>query len=244
MNLGAENRKKTIAAGALGTVAVLCLGFLGYTLFGGDSAPTPPPSVAPVAGQTSVRQATTNAADTRAAVGAPAAASGPNAPGKPVLMPTGNAAGVNARTIARTSSSLDPTLDETAMLRTEHLVYSGTGRNVFSATYTPPPPPPEKPIAPPRPKPCPPNCPPPPPPPPPAPTCPPSCPPIPLKFFGVETHADGKREAFLLSGDDVFLAAPGDIVARRYKIGAINTNTVQIEDLTNHYTQTLPLQSS
>ena len=43
---------------------------------------------------------------------------------------------------------------------------------------------------------------------------PPSCPPINLKFFGTAVRANGQRQAFLLQGDDVFLASPGDIVAR------------------------------
>jgi hypothetical protein len=52
------------------------------------------------------------------------------------------------------------------------------------------------------------------------------------------------RQAFLLQGDDVFLASAGDIVARRYKIVSIAANSIQVEDLTNNNTQTLPLQSN
>jgi hypothetical protein len=142
--------------------------------------------------------------------------------------------------MASTSSSLDPTLDETAMLRTESLVYSGTGRNIFSLVYVPPAPKipdvpfsarPTGPVAPPLPT-------------PPPPTCPPSCPPINLKFFGVATRTNGTRQAFLLSGEDVYLAAQGDIVARKYRIVSISANSIQVEDLTNHNTQTLPLQSN
>ena len=95
------------------------------------------------------------------------------------------------------------------MLRTESLVYSGSGRNIFSATYTPaavvlPKTPPARPTAPVY----------------TAPTVyePPPPPPINLKFFGTATRANGERQAFLLSGEDVYLAAQGDIVARKYKI--------------------------
>lgn len=251
MNLGAENRKKTIAAGGLGMVAILCLGYLLYTVFGGDSA-TPPPSVAPVTqsapkGGGLNAAVAANAADTSAGgtSGTAAASAGSTGEGHELLTPSGNSAGV-AQHIANSSASLDPSLDEVAMLRTESLVYSGTGRNIFSAIYTPPPPaaPIHPPVAPPRP--CPPNCPPPPQPyvKPPPPTCPPSCPPINIKFFGTETMGSGVRMAFLLQGDDVFLAAAGDIVARSYKIVSISTSSVQVEDLVNKNTQTLPLQSN
>jgi len=65
-----------------------------------------------------------------------------------------------------------------------------------------------------------------------------------LKFFGTATKVDGSREAFLLHGEDVFLAAPGSIVQRRYKIGSITANSVEVEDLTNNNKQNLPLQKN
>src|SRR6201999_4657151 len=71
---------------------------------------------------------------------------------------------------------------------------------------------------------------------------PPPPPPINLKFFGTATRANGSRQAFLLQGDDVFMASPGEIVARKYKIVSIANNSIQVEDLTNNNTQTLPLQ--
>ena len=58
-------------------------------------------------------------------------------------------------------------------------------------------------------------------PPPPPPPGPPPPPPIDLKFFGTATAADGRRRAFLLHGEDVFLASDGDIVQRRYKVISI-----------------------
>src|SRR6202042_2260574 len=115
---------------------------------------------------------------------------------------------------------------------TEALVYSGTGRNIFSQTSVQVEIP--KAIAPPRPKPGP-------PPPPPPPPGPPPPPPIDLKFFGTATAANGTRRAFLLHGDDVFLASDGDIVQRRYKVVTISANSVVVEDMANNNTQTLPL---
>jgi len=70
---------------------------------------------------------------------------------------------------------------------------------------------------------------------------PPPPPPIDLKFFGTATSADGHRQAFLLKGEDVFLASDGDIVQRRYKIVTISANWVLVEDLANNNQQTLPL---
>jgi hypothetical protein len=217
MKPGSENRKKTIIAGALGMVALICVVYMYNVLFGGPS--TPPPAAAPV-----VATVPTN----RAAAGA----SNGNA-GSSTL--AGNAPGVAAVKMASTSSSLDPTLDEAAMLRTESLVYSGTGRNIFSATYTLPVVEIKKPIAPVRTGPVL-------PPPPPVPQGPPPPPPINLKFFGTAKRGAGKMQAFLLQGEDVYLAAEGDIVARKYKIVSISNNSIRVTDLQNDNTQTLPLQ--
>ncbi len=147
----------------------------------------------------------------------------------------GVAPGIAATKMASTSSSLDPTLDESAMLRTESLVYAGTGRNIFSSISAPP-------IVIPK------NVPsarpgavnPGPPPPPPG---PPPPPPITLKFFGTAVRSNGVRQAFLLNGEAVYLASVGDIVSRRYKIVSIGTTNIQVEDLVYNDTQSLPLQA-
>ena len=207
MRAGAENRKKTTAAGALVAVALCCVFYAYNALYGGSS--TPPPSVAPVT--------------------APA----PPRTTRPTV-PTPAAPGVNAVRLATTSGSLDPTLDESAMRRTESLVYSGSGRNIFSLVYTPPvalprhvpPARPRRPVYT----------------PPPPPPGPPPPPPINLKFFGTARRASTGLQAFLLSGDDVYLASAGEIVAHKYKIVAINPGSIQVEDLQNNNTQTLPLQ--
>ena len=225
MKSGADNRKKTITAAALGTAAFVCVFILYNQLFGGPSSP--PPSAAPAS--TTVEAPAENRA----------ASSGPTRSASVKLaVPGGNAPGVAATKMATTSSSLDPTLDETAMLRTESLEYSGTGRNIFSAIYVPPPPPipthmpPARPTGPVLP----------PPPPPPPPTCPPTCPPINLKFFGTAKRVNGQMQAFLLQGEDVYLASQGDIVARKYKIVSIAATNIQVTDLQNSNTQTLTLQ--
>jgi hypothetical protein len=133
------------------------------------------------------------------------------------------------------SASLDPTLHMEAMLVSEAVEYSGTGRNIFSQNSAPPVVIPI-PVAPARPK-----------VPvvtayvPPAPTGPPPPPPIDLKFFGVETQANGNRVALLLHGDSVLTGSAGDIVARRYRIIDVAAKTIQVEDMQNNNRQTLPL---
>ena len=217
MKTGAENRKKTLAAGALGAVALVCIFIIYNALFAGSS-PAPTPTPAPVATPTHAANATPAQATTQ----------------RPVNTGQPSIAGVDAEKLASTSASLDPTLDQTAMHRAENLVYSGTGRNIFSLTYTPPPmvlpktPPPrpkQQVITP--------------PPPPPG---PPPPPPINLKFFGTAKRASGPIQAFLLQNDNVYLASAGEIVAHKYRIVSINLNSIQVEDLQYNNTQTLPLQ--
>jgi hypothetical protein len=221
MKSGSDSRRKTIIAASLGGVALICVVYFLYSQFGGSSDSTPPPPAAVTADKTDSTSST---------------------PAKPKPAQTGAIVaaipGVDAQKLANTSSSLDPTLDEAAMLRTEGLVYSGSGRNIFSLVSEPVAPPvvtgplpsarPKLPEGPP-------------PPPPPPPTCPPSCPPINLKFFGTAQRGT-VRQAFLLQGEDVYLASEGDIVAHKYKIRSIAPNSLQVEDLSNGNTQTLPLQ--
>ena len=217
MKAGGENRKKTIAAGALGAVALVCLFIMYNALFGGNSA-APPPTVAPVNAPTHA----TNAAPVQATPQASANTARTSMPG------------VDAVKLASTSASLDPTLDEAAMHRTENLVYSGTGRNIFSLISTQPPPPIPPGVPPARPKPI--------PGPPPPPPGPPPPPPINLKFFGTAKRSSGPLQAFLLQGDNVYLASAGEIVAHKYRIVSINLNSIQVEDLQYNNTQTLQLQ--
>ena len=167
------------------------------------------------------------------AVTAPVAA--PTVAKEPVVPEAvpGNPVGHAAKNVGTASTLLDPTLKMGPMLVTEGLVYSGNGRNIFSLTSAPamviP-----KPIAPARLKgPVVPVA--------PVNTGPPPPPPIDLKFFGTATSANGHRQAFLLHGDDVFLATDGDIVQRRYKVISVAASSIVVEDMTNNNRQTLPL---
>lgn len=173
---------------------------------------------------------------------APASAVVATAPAASASSPAAAAPVVNrgpaAKTVGKTSGGLDPTLHMDAMLVSESVVYSGSGRNIFSTNSAPPVTIPT-PIAtarvkpPPPPIPCPPNCPPPPPKPPP--------PPIELKYFGIQTSASGAKQAFLLHDDTVYTASAGDIVLRRYRVISIDAKSIQVEDMQNNNKQTLPL---
>lgn len=145
--------------------------------------------------------------------------------------------GTAAQKLGTTAAQLDPTLHMEAMLATESLVYRGSGRNIFASGAEPaavkaiavvqpkfPPRPNLTPVSQPL-----------------VNQGPPPPPPIALKFFGTATAANGTRRAFLLNGDDVFLASPGDVVQRKYRVVSIAPNSILVEDLPNNNKQTLPL---
>ncbi len=197
------DQQKKIAAG--GVFGVIALAVLYFQLSASFSTPAPPPP--PVI----------------TTVGTPSASGG----GSRVSGDTRKHAG------PMTAAELDPTLRMGPMLVTESLVYSGSGRNIFSGASAPAAIP--KPIASARPKvvasapiytP---------------PAGPPPPPPIDLKFFGTATTAAGNREAFLLRGEDVFMASAGDIVQRRYKVVSVGANSIVVEDMVNSNRQVLPL---
>jgi len=124
--------------------------------------------------------------------------------------------------------SLDPTLRYDWLKASEDTKYEGTGRNIFLAQAEIP-----QPITPgqtdaereaekgP------------PPPPPP--------PPINLKFFGFASKAGEPKKIFLSEGEDVFIAAEGEVVDRHYKVLRISPTSVEIEDVLNNNRQSIPL---
>jgi hypothetical protein len=207
MKVGTEDKKK------LGILAIVGVGALGaaFYMYSELSTPDAAPPAAPVI--TTVAAPVSTAASRRP--------------------PSGNTAGVAAKKQGATSEAeLDPTLHMEAMLVTEALVYTGSGRNIFSANSastvipklaanvrTP------VPIAPVR----------------LGPTGPPPPPPIDLKFFGTETNEAGGKRAFLLHGEDVFLVSAGEVVQRRYRVISIEARSIVIEDIANNNRQTLPL---
>jgi hypothetical protein len=161
----------------------------------------------------------------------PAPSAAAQAPARPASSSTGSSASHEATKVANTNVNLDPTLHPELMAQAESLEYTGNGRNIFSLTSVPIEIP--KPVKTAR------NVEqasvptgPPPPPPPPA---------IDLKFFGFTSRQSGVRRAFLLKGDDVFIASEGDVVDHRYKVVKIAPMSVEVEDIPYANTQNLPL---
>jgi hypothetical protein len=74
----------------------------------------------------------------------------------------------------------------------------------------------------------------------------PKAPPIPLKFYGfVNKSKVGDKRAFFLDGEDIVIAAEGDMIKKRYKIVRIGINSAVVEDtqFKSNNQQTLPLEA-
>lgn len=119
---------------------------------------------------------------------------------------------------------LDPTLRLDLLTTSETTEYQGSGRNIFAEYVPPPPTVVQSPLLTPK-----------------GPPQPPPKPPIPLKFYGFASRPGEPKRIFLSSGDDVFIAAEGEIVNRRYRVLHIGVNSVEIEDVLSNSRQTIPL---
>jgi hypothetical protein len=159
---------------------------------------------------------------------------GDGAPATPVAAtapPPATGSTREAPKVAHTTN-LDPTLHFELLEQTESLLYGGKGRNIFSlaslqvAAVTPVEPARPEVVTP------------------PAPTGPPPPPPVDLKFYGVTSEQGGKKQVFLLHGDDVFIASEGDVVDHRYKIAKILPFSVQVTDIPYNNTQTLNMTTA
>ena len=107
MNLGAENRKKTMAAAILGILAILFVGYRLISLFGDGSA-----SPAVDASAANVPAATAQAPPRRSSTRRSTSSASKKAPPAP---------------------SLDPTLKLKLLASSESTKYTGNGRNIFRA---------------------------------------------------------------------------------------------------------------
>lgn len=239
MTTGAEPKKLAILGALLAVAGVV----LYLNVFSGDSStsPAPAPRAAVVSGA-----APAVAASSSDAIGAP-----------------------NTRRIARNNNTgsteikfrqgtlrpedrpdpatIDPTLRLDLLAKVQNVEMEATMRNLFQYGAAPPPPaaaapvalpthPPTIPIkgsaaAPPPPKPA---------GPPPA----PKAPPLTFKYYGYRiSRSDGRKEAFLLDGDDIIIAGENQPVKLgRYKVVTIGVNSITIEDTQSKTTQTLRIQ--
>ena len=148
-----------------------------------------------------------------------------SAPAKPGTRRT-----ASGKVVPVVEPQLDPTLDLNLLRRSEEIKYAGNGRNIFVAGSVASI---EKPkgngtdtqvaggVRP-------------------LPAIPPP-PPITLKFFGFANRPGETKKVFLSQGEDVFIAAEGDIVDRRYRVLHISPTTVDVEDVINNNRQSLPL---
>jgi hypothetical protein len=152
----------------------------------------------------------------------PGAASQPGTPLRPTMRTK-----THGKKVSTASRSLDPTLRYDWLKASEDTKYEGTGRNIFLAQAEIP-----APIGPGNTdKPKEPEGPPPPPPP----------PPINLKFFGFASKPGESKKVFLSEGEDVFIAAEGEVVNRHYRVLRISPTSVEIEDVLNNNRQSIPL---
>jgi hypothetical protein len=218
LRLGTEKKWQVYLVIALFAVIVGVGGWEIYGTFAGPSTPPPPPA-----------QPHPAQGSQRATVGARQAAAGTGSTAGSRSAPGAVAVGKDAQKLS--GESLDPTLHLDKLAQDESIEYAGTGRNIFSADSAPPIEAPaasarandEAAVVT-----------------PPAPVTP-TAPAIDLKYFGYTRSSDKTFEAFFIHGDDIFLARSGEIVDHRYKVGAIQLNSVQVTDLGYNNTQTLPL---
>jgi len=138
-------------------------------------------------------------------------------------------------------AATDPTLRLDLLAKVQAVAMAGGVRNLFQFGAAPLPPrpepkivpmngraagaPPVGPVAPPTPPPKPPP------------------PPIPLKFYGYAAPAPtGAKRVFFLDGEDIIVAAEGQLIKNRYKVLRIGINSVAVEDTQFQHEQTLPLE--
>lgn len=76
-----------------------------------------------------------------------------------------------------------------------------------------------------------------------APPTQPPPPPAPLRFYGfAEPSQGGKRQVFLTDGEEVYVAAEGDVVLRRYRVLRVGSQSIELEELSGKQRWVVPLE--
>ena len=71
----------------------------------------------------------------------------------------------------------------------------------------------------------------------------PTAPRIDWKYYGfANSRRDARKRAFLLDGEEIFVATEGDVFKKRYRILRIGINAIVIEDMQFKQKQRLPLE--
>lgn len=72
---------------------------------------------------------------------------------------------------------------------------------------------------------------------------PPPAPPAPLRFYGfAEQSHGGRRQVFLTDGEEVYVAAEGDVVLRRYRVARVGSQSIELEELSGRQRWVVPLE--
>jgi len=135
------------------------------------------------------------------------------------------AGGTQAVVASSSSSSYKPIVVDNPALhldrieRLRKLEYRPTGRNIFSAELPPPPEPKKaeerRPVGP--------------MPPPPEPALV-----VPFKYYGYSADAvTKKRRGFFTNGEDVFIAAEGEVVQGRFRVLSIGNTSAEVEEMSS-----------
>jgi len=121
----------------------------------------------------------------------------------------------------------DPALRLDMIERLRKQEYTGTHRNIFSASAPPKP----APVLPPASV---------------GPSTPPPPPPlqIPFKFYGIVTEpaAAGQRRAFFTDGDNIFILREGETLQERFRLLRIGNDTAEFEEIASGRRATLALE--
>jgi len=226
MKLGADPKKVAILGGLLVLAGIV------YFAQSGPSEPAPAPrAMRPLNASPSGAVPTARAAETRRRTGSSSLGEF-----KPILRSPNPQDRPDPATI-------DPRIRFDLLAKLETVQVNSSGRNIFQLGAAPAPAAPAGPLKP-LPK------------PPgtivvnhpatPGAAGPPATPPPPISFhyYGFKvSKADGKKEAFLLDGDDIMIAGENDSVKKgRYKITHIGVNSITIEDTQFKHSQTLQLE--